>query len=284
MKIINTAGEMQRYALEQRAAGKTIAFVPTMGFLHDGHLSLLKEGRKRGDLLVLSVFVNPVQFGENEDLDAYPRDHQRDCRLAEDVGVDVVYLPTAEQMYPEGYLTYVNVEGITEGLCGLRRPGHFRGVTTVVTKLFNIVQPNVACFGAKDFQQLAVIRRMVSDLNMPIEIVELPIFREVDGLALSSRNVYLNAEEREQALVLSRALKLARKLVAAGETDSRALLSQVTQLIEEQPLARIDYARICHDLSLEDQPQVDQNAVLLLAVYVGKTRLLDNGYLVVTDE
>jgi pantoate--beta-alanine ligase len=284
MKIFNTAGEMQQYALKQRAAGKTIAFVPTMGFLHDGHLSLLKEGRKRGDLLVLSIFVNPTQFGEGEDLDGYPRDHERDCRLAEEVGVDVVYLPTPEQMYPDGYLTYVNVEGITQGLCGASRPGHFRGVTTVVTKLFNLVQPHVACFGAKDFQQLAVIRRMVLDLNMPIEIVGMPIFREADGLAMSSRNVYLNGAERSQALVLSQALKLGRELVAAGETDSALVLQQLREQIEKQPLARIDYARICNDLSLEDSKQIDKSAVLLLAVYIGKTRLLENGYLVTDDD
>jgi pantoate--beta-alanine ligase len=284
MKIINTAGVMQQYALKQRAAGKTIAFVPTMGFLHDGHLSLLKEGRKRGDLLVLSIFVNPTQFGEGEDLDGYPRDHERDCRLAQEVGVDVVYLPTPEQMYPENYLTYVNVDGITQGLCGASRPGHFRGVTTVVTKLFNLVQPHVACFGAKDFQQLAVIRRMVLDLNMPIEIVGMPIFREADGLAMSSRNVYLSDVERAQALVLSQALKAGRELVAAGETDSALVLKRIREQIEQQPLARIDYARICNDLSLEDQEQIDKDAVLLLAVYIGKTRLLDNGYLVTTDD
>ncbi len=280
MKIISTAGEMQQFALEARSAGKTIAFVPTMGFLHEGHLSLLKEGRKRGDILVLSIFVNPTQFGEGEDFDAYPRDHERDCRLAEEVGTDVVYLPTPEQMYPEGYLTYVEVEGITEDLCGASRPGHFRGVTTVVTKLFNIVQPNVALFGAKDFQQLAVIRRMVIDLNMPIEIVGMPIFREADGLAMSSRNVYLSASERQQALVLSQALKAGRELVAGGETDSAKLLAELTALIEAQPAARIDYLRICHDLQLIDQTTVDDSAVLLMAAYVGKTRLLDNGYLV----
>lgn len=284
MKIINSAGEMQQFALKQRAAGKSIAFVPTMGFLHDGHLSLLKEGRKRGDILVLSIFVNPTQFGEGEDLDAYPRDHERDCSLAQEVGVDVVYMPTPEQMYPDGYLTYVAVEGITQGLCGASRPGHFRGVTTVVTKLFNLVQPHVALFGAKDFQQLAVIRRMVLDLNMPIEIVGMPIFREDDGLAMSSRNVYLSAEERTQALVLSQSLGLARELTAAGVTDCAQIMARITALIEQQPLARIDYARICNDLSLEDQQHADKSAVLLLAVYVGKTRLLDNGYLVANND
>jgi len=189
MDIITSVSEMQQRMLTARQAGKLISFVPTMGYLHQGHLSLLEEGRKRGDLLVLSIFVNPTQFGQGEDFEDYPRDLEKDSELARQVGVDIIFAPTASGMYPNGYSTYVDVEKITENLCGASRPGHFRGVSTVVSKLFNIVQPHVALFGAKDFQQLAVIRRMTLDMNMPVEIVGMPIFREADGLAMSSRNV-----------------------------------------------------------------------------------------------
>lgn len=284
MDIINSPEEMQQRSLAERAAGRAIAFVPTMGYLHQGHLSLLEEGRRRGDILVLSIFVNPTQFGAGEDFEDYPRDLKQDSELARSAGVDIIFAPTAAAMYPQGYATYVDVEGITSGLCGASRPGHFRGVTTVVAKLFNIVQPRVAIFGNKDFQQLAVIQRMVIDQNMAVEIVGRPIFRETDGLAMSSRNVYLDEEQRRQALSLSQSLELARRLVADGESDAQAVLGQVRALISSQPLARIDYAHICHQLTLTDQTTIDTDSVLLLAVFFGRTRLIDNGFLVNGDD
>ncbi|SHI42826.1 pantothenate synthetase [Malonomonas rubra DSM 5091] len=281
MDIITSPETMQQRALAERSEGRRISFVPTMGYLHAGHISLLEEGRKRGDLLVLSIFVNPTQFGQGEDFEDYPRDLQRDAELADEAGVDIIFAPVASAMYPKGYATYVYVENITEGLCGASRPGHFRGVTTVVSKLFNIVQPHVALFGNKDFQQLAVIRRMVLDLNMPIEVVGMPIFREEDGLAMSSRNVYLSAEQRKQALALSQALTTARNLAAVGDLDCAEIISTISEDIAKQPDARIDYIKICHQLTLHEQSAVDQDSVLLLAVYIGKTRLIDNGFLLV---
>lgn len=274
---------MQQRSLAARNSGQTIAFVPTMGFLHEGHLSLLEEGRKRGDLLVLSIFVNPTQFGQGEDFEDYPRDLKRDSELAQQAGVDIIFAPTASAMYPQGYATYVDVEGITASLCGASRPGHFRGVTTVVCKLFNIVQPHMAFFGDKDFQQRAVIQRMVLDMNMPVDVIGLPIYREADGLAMSSRNVYLSDEQREQALSLSRSLKQARQLVASGEYNTASVIDEVRQAISAQSLARIDYVQICHQLSLEDQEMVDSDSVLLLAVRFGQTRLIDNGFLMVSS-
>ncbi|MDF1579187.1 MAG: pantoate--beta-alanine ligase [Desulfuromonadales bacterium] len=282
LETIADAAAMQQRCLAARRAGQTIAFVPTMGYLHEGHLSLLRSGRERGELLILSIFVNPTQFGPNEDLASYPRDLERDLAVAAEAGVDLVFLPTPEIMYPPHYATYVTVEGVTEGLCGANRPGHFRGVTTVVCKLFNIVQPDVALFGQKDFQQLAVIRRMTSDLNLPVEIVGLPIIREADGLAMSSRNVYLSARERQQALALSDALHLASTAVQQGEMNVQALLALATRRIEQEPLAVIDYIEIRDALTLQPLQKIDQagaEAVLLLAVKFGKTRLLDNHYL-----
>jgi pantoate--beta-alanine ligase len=279
MLILNSVVEMQQWSRQQRAAGKTVAFVPTMGYLHQGHYSLLEEGRKRGDLLVLSIFVNPAQFGAGEDLDVYPRDLAGDTELAARAGVDVIFAPSVAQMYPRGYASWVEVEGISALLCGASRPGHFRGVTTVVSKLFNIVQPEIAFFGCKDFQQLAVIRRMVLDLNLAIEIVGMPIVREADGLALSSRNSYLSVDERRQALVLSTAIRSARQAVADGERDSEPILAQARQLIAAQPAARVDYLQICHQFSLQNQSKIDTDSVLLLAVFIGKTRLIDNSFL-----
>ena len=281
MKIIKTVAEMQAWSQGVRTKGETIAFVPTMGYLHDGHLSLLTEGRKQGDHLVLSIFVNPTQFGQGEDFEDYPRDLERDSEVAKEAGVDIIFAPTAAEMYPAGYATYVDVEGITETLCGASRPGHFKGVCTVVSKLFNLVQPHKAFFGNKDFQQLAVIRRMVADLNMPIEIVGMPIFRETDGLAMSSRNVYLNAGQRQQALCLSQALEEGRCLVASGVNVSADVLGAIVRKISAQPEAVIDYVKICHQLSLQDQEFIDNDSVLLLAVRFGTTRLIDNGFLVV---
>lgn len=279
MDVIQETVTMQQRCLELRAAGKTISFVPTMGYLHEGHLSLLREGRERGDVLVLSVFINPTQFGPNEDLDSYPQDLENDLALARSVGVDLVWTPTPDQVYPPNYATFVDVEGLTDTLCGASRPGHFRGVTTVVCKLLNVVQPNSALFGQKDFQQLAVIRRMVADLNIPVEIIGMPIVREADGLAMSSRNVYLTKEQRQQALVLSQSIKHAQKMAAASECDSATILAALRNMIEAQSEARIDYLQICHQLTLEDQVSVDHDSVLLLAVFVGSTRLIDNSFL-----
>ncbi len=280
MHIIRSVHQMQQRALQARRDGQRIAFVPTMGWLHEGHLSLLREGRRRGDLLVLSIFVNPTQFGQNEDFDSYPRDLERDAALAREVGVDLIFTPEAAEMYPSGYRTFVDVEGpMTEVLCGASRPGHFRGVTTVVTKLFTIVQPHVALFGEKDFQQLAVIRRMTADLNLPVEIVGMPIVREADGLAMSSRNVYLSDGQRRQALVLYRALCEGRRLAAAGETDAAGIIDRLRAMIEAEPEARIDYVEIRHRDTLERQQRVDADSVLLLAVFIGQTRLIDNGHL-----
>ena len=271
---------MQAHCFAARAAGQTISFVPTMGFLHEGHLTLLREGRKRGDLLVLSIFVNPTQFGPSEDLDCYPRDFERDEGLARECGVDLIFYPDAKAIYPEGYATYVTVEGpLTTTLEGSCRPTHFRGVTTVVAKLFIIVQPHVAIFGRKDFQQLVVIRRMTLDLNLPVEIVGMPIVRETDGLAMSSRNVYLSADERRQALALIDSLRKSAAEVLNGEQDAAKVLESVHHRLTAEPDLRIDYVKICHALTLEEVDTIDHESVMLLAVSVGKTRLIDNGFL-----
>ena len=283
MTIINDIQLMQERSRAARLKGERIAFVPTMGFLHAGHLSLLQEGRRRGDLLVLSIFVNPTQFGAGEDFASYPRDLAADAELARGAGVDVIFAPEASRMYPAGYATYVDVEGLTETLCGASRPGHFRGVTTVVTKLFNIVAPDVALFGCKDFQQLAVIRCMSADLNLPVEIVGMPIVREPDGLALSSRNVYLSPGQRQQALVLSQGIARARELAGSGVESVGEILAVLRALIEGQTEARIDYLQICHQQTLREQERLDADSVLLMAVFIGKTRLLDNALLFSRD-
>jgi pantoate--beta-alanine ligase len=283
MTIINDIQLMQERSSAARLKGERIAFVPTMGFLHAGHLSLLQEGRRRGDLLVLSIFVNPTQFGAGEDFASYPRDLAADAELARGAGVDVIFAPEASRMYPAGYATYVDVEGLTETLCGASRPGHFRGVTTVVTKLFNIVAPDVALFGCKDFQQLAVIRCMSADLNLPVEIVGMPIVREPDGLALSSRNVYLSPGQRQQALVLSQGIARARELAGSGVESVGEILAVLRSLIEGQAEARIDYLQICHQQTLREQERLDADSVLLMAVFIGKTRLLDNALLFSRD-
>jgi pantoate--beta-alanine ligase len=280
MDIITSISEMQSRCLAARQAGKTIAFVPTMGYLHEGHASLLREGRRRGDLLVLSIFVNPTQFGPNEDLDRYPRDLDRDEEIARAAGVDLIFYPTAATVYPPGYATYVNVEGpLTEVLEGACRPGHFRGVATVVAKLFLIVQPHVALFGQKDFQQLAVIRRMTRDLNLPLEIVGLPTVREADGLAMSSRNVYLAPDERCQALAINGALQLAAQAAREGEKAARKLLLLAEGRLHREPDLRVEYVTIRHQATLEEVVTVDADAVMLIAVRIGATRLIDNAML-----
>lgn len=276
MKIINSIVHMQALAIAPEREGRRIAFVPTMGFLHEGHASLLREGRKRGDVLVLSIFVNPIQFGKNEDLDSYPRDMERDFKLADECGVDIVFIPTAAEMYPAGFQTGVTVRDISQPLCGANRPGHFDGVATVITKLFNIVRPDVALFGRKDYQQLAVIRRMTADLNLPVEIAGMPIVREADGLAMSSRNSYLLPAQRQSALCLSRALKRARELFAAGERSVAVLERETRAVIEQEAVAAIDYVEFRDGAMLHEQEVADSGTLLALAVKVGQTRLIDN--------
>jgi pantoate--beta-alanine ligase len=276
MKIIKPVKEMQMFSEALRSKGKKIAFVPTMGYFHDGHLSLMKEGRNRGDCLIISIYVNPTQFGPGEDFEKYPRDFERDRRLAESVGVDVIFYPDNKGVYPENYQTYVDVERVTRNLCGLSRPGHFRGVTTVCAKLFHIVKPHSAIFGKKDFQQIVTIKQMVHDLNMDLEVIGMTTVRDPDGLAMSSRNVYLTPQERESALSLSRSLKLAKNMYEGGENNSSHILEKVTSFIEGHPYTRIDYAKICHTKTLEDAVQTNGETVLALAVRVSSTRLIDN--------
>jgi len=283
MEIVESVKEMQCRAAAWREEGKTIALVPTMGYLHDGHASLMREGRKRCDLLVASIFVNPTQFGAGEDFDSYPRDLRRDASIAAEAGVDLIFAPRASDMYPSGYQTWVDVDRLSLPLCGASRPGHFRGVTTVVCKLFNIVRPHAALFGKKDYQQLAVIRRMVADLNMDIEIVGMPIVREADGLAMSSRNSYLQHEERRAALCLSRGIADARCLFAAGVRESGRLREAVAAVIATEPLAAVDYIELRDGDSLEAVSVAGEHTLLALAVRIGKTRLIDNGLLGETD-
>uniref|UniRef100_A0A831UAK6 Pantothenate synthetase n=1 Tax=Geobacter metallireducens TaxID=28232 RepID=A0A831UAK6_GEOME len=276
MKIIETVAEMQAFSRRAREEGKTIALVPTMGFLHQGHASLMVEGRRRAHILVTSIFVNPTQFGPAEDFDAYPRDLERDRKVAESAGVDIIFAPKASDMYPRGFQTFVNVEELTRPLCGASRPGHFRGVTTVVAKLLNIVMPHTAIFGKKDFQQLAVIRRMAADLNMDVEIVGMPIVRERDGLAMSSRNAYLGEAERKDALCLSRALAAARALFRDGERSVAILRDKVLRIIGEVPGAVIDYADFRDSDTLAAVETADGRTLIALAVKIGTTRLIDN--------
>jgi pantoate--beta-alanine ligase len=281
METITTIEEMQTLALAARASGRSIAFVPTMGYLHKGHQSLLNEGRKRGDLLVLSIFVNPTQFGQGEDLGRYPRDFDRDEKIAQECGVDIIFYPQSSLIYPDGFSTYVTVDGpLTSSLEGACRPSHFRGVTTVVAKLFSIVLPHMAFFGQKDFQQLAVIKRMTADMNFPIEIVAMPTVREQDGLAMSSRNVYLSQEERIQARALSESLNLAVQLVRQGEMESIKLIDSVRTRLALEPDLQIDYVKICDAQTLEEMETINQTSVMLLAARVGRTRLIDNSFLI----
>jgi pantoate--beta-alanine ligase len=276
MEIIKDVKAMKAYVKAIKTKGETICLVPTMGYLHEGHLDLMRMGRPLADHLIISIFVNPTQFGAGEDLDKYPRDLPRDTRLAESVGVDCIFNPEAADMYPQGYATYVNVEGITEGLCGASRPGHFRGVTTVVAKLFNIIEPDISVFGEKDYQQLAVIRRMVEDLDMNVKILAHGTVREEDGLAMSSRNKYLNPEERKNALVLNRSLKFAQDRVQSGERNAAAIKSEVEKMISSTPGCTIDYVEIVDPDLLNPLDTLETRAVMALAVRVGKTRLIDN--------
>lgn len=284
MRVIDNPGEMRAWADAARCSSKRVALVPTMGYLHAGHLSLVRAAFEHADACVVSIFVNPLQFGAGEDLDRYPRDLDNDSRLLREAGVEVLYLPTAAAMYPEGFQTEVTVTRVTRELCGRSRPGHFRGVTTVVTKLFNAVRPDVAVFGEKDFQQLATIRRMVDDLDFGIEIVGAPIAREEDGLALSSRNAYLSADERRAARCLSRALDAAQNSCGAGERRVPEILRAVRGVLEREQLARVDYAEIVDPATIRPLDRISGEARLALAVHVGRTRLIDNAPLRVSGE
>jgi pantoate--beta-alanine ligase len=276
MKVFTTAREMQQHCRNIRASGRTIAFVPTMGFLHEGHLELMRVGLKKADQTAISIFVNPIQFGPGEDFEDYPRDTEGDLAKAEKLGVDLAFVPPVEEIYSQGFQTKVSVTGLTRFLCGASRPGHFDGVTTVVAKLFHITKPHYALFGQKDFQQLVVIKRMVKDLNMDLEIIGVPTYREADGLAMSSRNSYLNPEKRRSALCLKKSLDLAEKMVSQGEKEARNLIKAIRELISRHPYTEIDYVHLCDPITLEDSDILQGETLLALAVRVGKTRLIDN--------
>jgi pantoate--beta-alanine ligase len=276
MNIINSIAQMQSFSESMRRQGKKISFVPTMGYFHEGHLELMRQAGKMADCLVVSIYVNPTQFGPKEDLSKYPRDFERDSKMAQSVNVDVIFYPSNSEMYPENYQTYVSVEEVTRNLCGLTRPGHFRGVTTVCCKLFNIVKPHVSMFGKKDFQQFIAIRRMVADLNIDMEIIGIPTIRDADGLAMSSRNVYLRENERPSALSLVKSLKSAQKLYDAGERKSSLIINEATKLIKSAPYTDIDYIRICDTNTLDDVDGITGETVMALAVRIGATRLIDN--------
>jgi len=279
MEIITEPAAMTAWSNQQAARGRRVALVPTMGCFHEGHLSLMRLAARRADLVVVSLFVNPLQFGPGEDFAAYPRTFDDDCAAARRTGVHVLFAPDRGACYPPDFRTTVSVSGLTEGLCGASRPGHFDGVTTVVAKLFNIVKPRAAVFGEKDFQQLAVIRAMVRDLNWDVEIIAHPIVREADGLAMSSRNRYLSAAERDSALCLSRAIARGRELAAAGETVSRRVTDELRALICADPVVTVDYIEIVHARTLRPEETIGPESVLALAVKIGTTRLIDNGYL-----
>lgn len=275
MKIVGTVKEVREQVKEWKKQGLSVGFVPTMGYLHEGHKSLMDAARKGNDKVVVSIFVNPMQFGPTEDLATYPRDLDHDAALCESAGVDLIFHPEAEEMYEKDFCSFVDMTGLTEGLCGKTRPIHFRGVCTVVNKLFNIVTPDHAYFGQKDGQQLAVIKRMVRDLNMDIEIVGCPIVREEDGLAKSSRNTYLSSEERKAALILSKTVALGKEL-AKTEKDANKVVEAMKKNIETEPLANIDYVEAVDALSMAPVEKLEGTCMLAMAVYIGKTRLIDN--------
>jgi pantoate--beta-alanine ligase len=276
MKIIASAKEMTSLSKEVRRSGRTVGFVPTMGALHQGHLSLVRAAREKTDIVVTSIFVNPTQFGPAEDFSKYPRTFEKDSAMLAAEKTDYIFSPSVEEMYPKDATTWVDVEELSGKLDGRSRPGHFRGVTTVVSKLFNIVQPDMAFFGQKDAAQVAVIRKMVRDLNLDVEIVVCPIVRESDGLAMSSRNAYLNPEQRKQALVLSQALKKVEKLAVQGERNSEKLIGAGKQAIAEEPSVRLDYFEVVNPDTLEQVADVSEGALVAVAAFVGTTRLIDN--------
>lgn len=276
MQIIRRVSEMQSWSDVQRQAGKKIAFVPTMGFLHEGHLSLVREAKNCADIVVVSIFVNPMQFNQQSDFAAYPRNDEQDRRFLRELATDVLFSPNPLEMFPDDYQTAVEVEKVSKPLCGTVRPGHFRGVTTVVAKLFNMVKPHVALFGEKDFQQCVVVKRMVKDLNMDLEILALPTIREVDGLAMSSRNARLSPTERNVSLCVSRALNRGHELVSQGEQQAAAVLRAVQEIINKEEGTRLEYASLCNPDTLQEVTQVTLPTLLAIAVWVGDVRLIDN--------
>ena len=274
MQVTKTVEETRKQIKQWKKEGKTIGLVPTMGFLHEGHASLIRKCREQNDIVVVSDFVNPTQFGPNEDLEAYPRDFERDSKLCESLGADLIFAPSPEDMYHDPH-AFVSIDTLSDTLCGKTRPIHFKGVCTVVTKLFHIVAPDRAYFGEKDAQQLAIIRKMVKDLNFDIEIVGCPIVREEDGLAKSSRNTYLNDKERQAALCLSRAVKTGKEVIYTG-ADAKEVLNPMKAIIEAEPLARIDYVMMVDALTMQPIEKADRDVLVAMAVYIGKTRLIDN--------
>jgi len=283
MRIITKAKEMHDAVREEKSLGKSIGFVPTMGFLHEGHLSLVRESVQQADVTVVSIYVNPAQFGPKEDLEEYPRDINRDTEILEAEGANYIFSPGNEEIYPEGYKTYVEVHDLQDTLCGRSRPGHFRGVCTVVLKLFNIIEPDIAYFGQKDAQQAVILKRMIQDLNLGVKIEVLPIVREEDGLALSSRNTYLDQEERKAARVLSQSLGEAREMVKNGEQDSGQIISRMKEMISQEPRAKIDYVEIVDRENLNPVSKIEKEVLAAQAVFVGKVRLIDNMILKVKE-
>ncbi len=276
MEVLRTNQEMTKWREERYRKGQIVGFVPTMGYFHRGHLALMEEALRRADEVVVSIFVNPTQFGPGEDLDQYPRDLERDLKLCRDLGVQAIFAPEVEEMYPPGFQTRVQVEHLTQNLCGLYRTGHFSGVALVVTKLFCAIRPHLAVFGEKDFQQLVVIKRLSKDLNLGVEIVAHPTVREPDGLAMSSRNKYLSEEERNSALSLSRSLQAARNMVAEGERRVDVLVARAKEMIEAEPHTRIQYVQVVDEETVADIDEVTPKAVMAMAVFVGQARLIDN--------
>lgn len=276
MKVLKTISEVRSVVKEWRKEGYSIGLVPTMGYLHEGHKSLIVRASKENDKVIVSDFVNPIQFGPKEDLATYPRDINRDSELCESAGADYIFNPEPSEMYFDDFCTHVDMDGLTKGLCGKTRPIHFSGVCTVVSKLFNIVTPDRAYFGQKDAQQLAVIKRMVRDLNFGIEIVGCPIVREEDGLAKSSRNTYLSKEERKAATILNKSLKIGRALIEEGERDSKKVIEAITNNLNTEPLAKIDYVDVVDAISIEEVSKIEKPVLVAIAVYIGKTRLIDN--------
>lgn len=276
MNIEYTVKDVRSQVNEWKKEGLTIGYVPTMGYLHEGHRSLIEAARANNDRVVVSIFVNPMQFAPTEDLESYPRDLEKDAKMCEEVGVDLLFHPEPSEMYADGFCSYVDMNGLTTELCGRTRPTHFRGVQTVVLKFFNIIKPDRAYFGQKDAQQLAVIKRMVADLNVDVEIISCPIIREDDGLAKSSRNTYLNPDERKAALILSKSLKLGKELIESGETDSKAVIKAISDNINTEPLAKIDYVSVVDFNTITPVEKIGKSVLVAIAVYIGKTRLIDN--------
>ncbi len=277
IKVVKTVEEVRKYVKKWRKNGETVGLVPTMGYLHAGHQSLIKKSVEDNDRTVVSVFVNPIQFGPNEDLEAYPRDLERDSLLCETTGADLVFNPEPSEMYKDGFVSFVDMNGLTNHLCGLSRPVHFRGVCTVCNKLFNIVGPDRAYFGQKDAQQLAVIKRMVKDLNMPLDIVGCPIVREADGLAMSSRNTYMNVEERSAALILSKSIFMGQKLIEDGERDAAVVRAKMTELLQTEPMADVEYVEVVDNLTMESIDTIKGEILVAIAVKINnKVRLIDN--------